>query len=330
MAGIAPCTAVCRVELCCVETDRTHPELHICNLLSCYATSSDNSLPMFRREKPIGPIFKDVGPWRWDETLVRNYRYVTTVKRADLIHFAAEASKLSTEDVPTEPKSVLWHWRNHANRLLVQIAKHVQFYAWTLKAGDFSIFWGVTHHRLVFIYRRCGTTYRPQSSKVKQPAWPSKIGTIGCAATSVTVYHPKLRNTPEEWTSYINGGGSLKSWKHEDRLCWREQSLYEETLRCTYEHTSSCHVGYFNITVVWNLTPYHLVDWYQVFGGIRYLPHLPWNSRQQLPPKRRYQLSKYQPLKFHKATQSWRFFITSNRILVRSLLGMTLRNEGSN
>ena len=156
-------------------------------------------------------------------------------------------------------------------------------------------------------------------------AWPLKIGTIGYPETSVTVYHPNLCNTPEGWTSPINRGGSLKSWQHADRMLTRAKCLRRDTLVCEYG-TVNCvwrHVGDFNITVVWNATPCHLVERYQVFGGIRFHPHLD-SSETSV------QSVEIPAVQSHKATQFRRFFITSNCILVRSLLGVALRDEITN
>ena len=42
-------------------------------------------------------------------------------------------------------------------------------------------------------------------------SWPPKKGPIGCPETSVRNYHYSLRNTPEQGSSYLLCGGSLKS-----------------------------------------------------------------------------------------------------------------------
>jgi hypothetical protein len=68
------------------------------------------------------------------------------------------------------------------------------------------LLWGITQRRVVFLYRRFGTTYRSHlqgqrsSRRVTKSwtSWPFKMGPIRCPETSVKDYHSKLRNIPEE------------------------------------------------------------------------------------------------------------------------------------
>jgi hypothetical protein len=52
-----------------------------------------------------------------------------------------------------------------------------------------------------------GQAFQEKSSTV----WPLKMGPIGCLETSVTNYQSTLRNVPEERSSRVHLGGSLKS-----------------------------------------------------------------------------------------------------------------------
>jgi len=45
------------------------------------------------------------------------------------------------------------------------------------------------------------------------PSWPLKMGPIGCPETSVRNYQYTLHNVPEERSSHLLRGGSLKSHK---------------------------------------------------------------------------------------------------------------------
>ena len=95
--------------------------------------------------------------------------------------------------------------------------------------------WDVTQCRFVVSYRRFGTTYRFHLQGSRNPrtmpgtlrqwngwwlflsillgrlAWPLKMAPIRCPETSVTNYQSTLHNIPEEWRSYLQSGGSLKS-----------------------------------------------------------------------------------------------------------------------
>ena len=85
-----------------------------------------------------------------------------------------------------------------------------------------ELFWAMTQPVLVISYRRFGTTYRShlQDSRIQEVkkllgsylhSWPLKMGPIVCTETSVGNYHYWLRHSPEERSSRIIRGGSLKS-----------------------------------------------------------------------------------------------------------------------
>jgi len=63
-----------------------------------------------------------------------------------------------------------------------------------------------TQRKIVVSYRRFGTTYRSrlQGSRIQ-------TGPICCPETSVRYYHSSLRNNPEERSSHLLSGTSLKS-----------------------------------------------------------------------------------------------------------------------
>ena len=56
-----------------------------------------------------------------------------------------------------------------------------------------------------------GPIFRSQESKKKNNSWPLKMGLIGCPETSVINYRHSPRNNPEEHSSHLLRGGSLKS-----------------------------------------------------------------------------------------------------------------------
>jgi hypothetical protein len=90
---------------------------------------------------------------------------------------------------------------------------------------------------MVISYRRCGTTYRSrfEGSRIKKRivhlygeanlhyvqryerlqfffnSWPLKMGPTSCPETSVRNYHCSFRNNPEQYSSHLLRGGSLKS-----------------------------------------------------------------------------------------------------------------------
>jgi len=75
------------------------------------------------------------------------------------------------------------------------------------------LFWAITQRVVAIPYRRFRTTYRShlQGPRNQLDSWPLKMEPIGCLETSVINYHYSLRNNPEERSSYILRGGSLKS-----------------------------------------------------------------------------------------------------------------------
>jgi len=77
------------------------------------------------------------------------------------------------------------------------------------------LFWPVTQREVVLPYRRSGTRYPifvdQESWILFLDSWPLNMGPIGRPETSVWNYHYSLRNTPEEHSSHLLRGGSLKS-----------------------------------------------------------------------------------------------------------------------
>jgi hypothetical protein len=71
-----------------------------------------------------------------------------------------------------------------------------------------ALFWGVTQRRVVFVYRRFGTTYR---SHLQDFVDFLTLEPIRCVETSIQDYHSTLRNITEEHMSHGHRGGSLKS-----------------------------------------------------------------------------------------------------------------------
>jgi hypothetical protein len=67
-----------------------------------------------------------------------------------------------------------------------------------------ALFWNVMQRGFVIFYRSLVTTYEFDS-------WPVKMGPIGCSETSVRIYHYSLRNNPQEPSSHILRGASLKA-----------------------------------------------------------------------------------------------------------------------
>jgi hypothetical protein len=88
----------------------------------------------------------------------------------------------------------------------------LESFQWTLIG--FALFWDITQHHVVSIYRLFGTTYRPhlKGSGVLffLDSWPLKMGLIRCPETLVNNYHTTPCNIPEECRTYQHHGGSLK------------------------------------------------------------------------------------------------------------------------
>jgi hypothetical protein len=74
----------------------------------------------------------------------------------------------------------------------------------------FELCWAITLRVLIIPYRRFGTTCRSHFKGKDRPL-PLKIGPVGCPETSVSNYHYSLRNKPQERSSHLLRGGSLKS-----------------------------------------------------------------------------------------------------------------------
>jgi hypothetical protein len=66
-----------------------------------------------------------------------------------------------------------------------------------------SLFWIIMQQGMVITYRHFGTTYLSHL--------PLKMGPIGCSETSVSNHYHSLYNGPEERTSRLLRGGSLKA-----------------------------------------------------------------------------------------------------------------------
>ena len=66
---------------------------------------------------------------------------------------------------------------------------------------------------MVISYRRFGTNYRSNLFFWGGGSCPMKMGPMGCPDMSVRNYHYSLRNNPEEHSSHLLRGGSLKSRK---------------------------------------------------------------------------------------------------------------------
>jgi len=85
-----------------------------------------------------------------------------------------------------------------------------------------ALFWVITQGVAVFITDVSGNTYRVPSSRYR----PLKKGPIGCPETSVRNYHYTLRNSSEERSSLLLGGGSLKSQELRNFDCnWRAKDF---------------------------------------------------------------------------------------------------------
>jgi len=75
-----------------------------------------------------------------------------------------------------------------------------------------ALFWVITQPVAVISYRRFETTYRSHLQSQESTTFlPSKMGPIGYPETSVRNYHYLLYNGPEESSSHLLRGGSLKS-----------------------------------------------------------------------------------------------------------------------
>jgi hypothetical protein len=98
-----------------------------------------------------------------------------------------------------------------------------------------SLFWNVTHHRLVVSYC-CFKTMSVPSSRVKT-AWLLKKGLIGCPRMSVHNFQSMLCKIPEEQGSRMHCVGSLKPCETASAYinCWW-QSLSSRSLVLQCDH----------------------------------------------------------------------------------------------
>ena len=85
-----------------------------------------------------------------------------------------------------------------------------------------TLFWVITQRVVVISYRRFGT--------IIGPILTLEDGTDNCPKTSVINYHYSLCNNPEERSSYLLRGGSLKSRK-KLYFC---RSVYWVSASCLY------------------------------------------------------------------------------------------------
>jgi hypothetical protein len=99
-----------------------------------------------------------------------------------------------------------------------------------------ALFWAIVQRVAALPYRRCWTTYRPHAV----PSWPLKMGPIGCTEMSLRNYHYSLRKSPEERSSHLLHGGSLK-WRI-PRLCTQTRIRVECTSVWT-SFNSTCICG---------------------------------------------------------------------------------------
>jgi len=76
-----------------------------------------------------------------------------------------------------------------------------------------TLFWVITQRLVVIYYRPFGTIHRSQlqGSRFLLDSLPLKMGPTGCPETSVRSCHYSLRNNPEERSSHMLHGRSLKS-----------------------------------------------------------------------------------------------------------------------
>jgi len=83
-----------------------------------------------------------------------------------------------------------------------------QRYSYSLRT---ALFCDIKQRVVATAYRRFGTTYRSHFQGSRPPKNPLNMESIRCPETSVRNYHYLLRNNPEEHSSHLLRGGSLKS-----------------------------------------------------------------------------------------------------------------------
>jgi hypothetical protein len=84
---------------------------------------------------------------------------------------------------------------------------------WNQEAVRSALFWDITQHWVVVLYRRSGTI--PSSMLKKSASLPLKMWPIDCPGTSIHNYHSTLRNMPEGCRFHPHRGGNLKSRKEQ-------------------------------------------------------------------------------------------------------------------
>ena len=99
------------------------------------------------------------------------------------------------------------HWHNSTAR--IRLFVQVLFWFYTTTCLRSALFWDITQ-LIVVILETFRYNISVPFSRVKKSERLKK-GPLGCPETSVKNYHCTLRNIPEERTSYILRGGSLKS-----------------------------------------------------------------------------------------------------------------------
>jgi hypothetical protein len=127
-----------------------------------------------------------------------------------------------------------------------------------------AVSWVITHRVVVIYYRRFATTYRSHtqgsktfrhnisvpssgcedgndrlfrnvSKKLRLLAATLRMEPIGCPETSVRNHHYSLRNNPEEHSSQVLGGGSLKSSTEKNSIFF---SLFKDSFSTRFRDLS--------------------------------------------------------------------------------------------
>jgi hypothetical protein len=93
-------------------------------------------------------------------------------------------------------------------------------YIYAKKDVRTALFWVITQRAVVIYYRHFGITNISVPSSVNKTLGflTTEDGAIGCPETTTINYHYSLRNNPEERSSHLLRGRSLKSRK-DVRLC---------------------------------------------------------------------------------------------------------------
>jgi hypothetical protein len=99
---------------------------------------------------------------------------------------------------------------------------------WNMFRRRSALFWDITQHHEVILYRRFGTTYRSHFQGSRSLVFDPVP--IRCPEKLAKDYHLKLRNNPEDRISQQHRGRSLKS------KIWRSlalRPLMHQSLRFT-------------------------------------------------------------------------------------------------